>query len=237
MLRNQTLSAMPPDVIGRIFPSLTQREASRGEVLIAQGDTVKTVAFPATASVRNVVTFSDGRSAETFVTGVEGVTGLIPFLADAPCAWSVEVKAAGALYELPASVLRHVFEDSPALRRQLLRLANDYQTQSSLGVACTAVHQATGRLADLLLINAERSLSDLVPLTQEDLASLLGVQRTTVNASAIELKSAGAIKYSRGRIHILDRDALVRNACECHALRGSLNLSADARAQAVSEGH
>lgn len=85
-------------------------------------------------------------------------------------------------------------------------------------MACAALHHATERLARLLLVTREREATERLDLTQEDLAGMLGLQRTTVNASALTLKTAGAIRYSRGRIQIVDADELGRQACECHRL-------------------
>lgn len=222
MLRNLTLSAMNPADLAALIPHLTERHVQKGDVLISQGALVETVGFPSTAFLTNTVSFSDGRSAETFVMGVEGVTGLAPFLAERPCAWSVEVKAPGAVYEAPAVVLRRIARDSPTLNRQLIRLLSDYHALASMGAACAALHHATGRLARFLLVAADRTRSEQLQFTQEDIAGLLGFQRTTVNASAKELKSAGAISYVRGRLRITDRPALTRAACECYRLQSDL---------------
>ena len=222
MLRNLTLAAMQDADLVALLPFLTERRVNRGETLVEQGAEIDTIYFPTTAYLANTVTFSDGRSAETFVMGVEGVSSLAPFLAEAPCGWAVEVKASGAVYCAPAAPLRRQVAASPDLRRDLLRLSNDYQSQASFGVACAALHSATARLARSILIYADRGSSDELRLTQEDLATLLGVQRTTVNAAAMELKRAGALRYSRGLIRIIDRPALERAACECYGLHRSM---------------
>ena len=221
MFRNRTLSTMDPQDLAVLMPHLSERRVQRGQVLIVQGERVETVAFPVSAHVANTVTFADGRTAETFILGTEGATGVAPFLADAPCSWGVEVKTSGALYEIPAPLLRNAVEASPRLRAQFLRLANDYQTQSAIGVACAALHQTTERLALLILVTADRYGEDRLQLTQADLANMLGVQRTTVNASATQLKAAGAVAYSRGVIRIRDRSALEHQACECWSLRAA----------------
>ncbi len=222
MLRNLTLSAMASTDLACLLPDISERQVARGEVLIDQGTHVETVAFLASALVVNTVTFKDGRTAETFDMGIEGVTGLAPFLADAPCAWGVEVRGAGLVYEVSAAALRRRTDASPQLRHQFVTLSNDYQAQASLGVACSAFHNATARLASLLLFRAERSRDNRLRYTQEDLATRLGIQRTTVTASALSLKAAGAISYSRGHVTILDRSALARLACECHEMQGYL---------------
>lgn len=218
MFRNLTLAALRGPDFAALRPHLGERRVERGDVLVEQGARVEYVYFPTTALLANTVTFSDGRSAETFVMGVEGVSGLPAFLAEAPCAWAVEVKVGGAVWAVPARVLQKQVEASADLRRDLLRLSNDYQTQAAFGVACAALHNAPSRLARLLLLHADRACTEELRFTQEDLATLLGMQRTTVNAAALELKAGKAIRYSRGVIRIMDRPALEQAACECHDL-------------------
>jgi len=222
MLKNHTLAAMRGEDLAALLPFLAERRVNRGETLVEQGGAVETVYFPTTAYLANTITFSDGRSAETFVMGVEGVSALPAFLAEAPCGWGVEVKAAGSVYALPAGILRAQVEASPPLRRHLLGLCNDYHAQSALGVACAALHAAPSRLARFILVHADRAESNELRLTQEDLALLLGVQRTTINAAAMELRDSGAIRYARGVIQIVDLLALSRASCECYQLHRAL---------------
>jgi hypothetical protein len=85
-------------------------------------------------------------------------------------------------------------------------------------VACNAVHHVDARLARWLLQTADRVGGPIVPLTQEYLAVMLGVQRTTVSGSAAALRDLGLIRYSRGRVEVLDRSGLERKACECYAV-------------------
>lgn len=219
MFRNLTLAALHDSDLAALRPHLVQREFERGDLLTGQGDEVDHVYFPTTAYISNSVTFTDGRSAQIFVMGVEGVSGLAAFLADEPCAWSIEVRSAGEAYQLPAAVLRRQAQASPALRLQLLRLAHDYQAQGAFSVGCAALHTAAARLAHFILTSADRTGDDRLQLTQQDIADFLSIQRTTVNAAANELKEAGAIRYSRGALHIIDRPELTRRACECYRLQ------------------
>ncbi len=219
MLRNLTLAAMSkPDLLS-LLPDLHERHFARGEMVIDQGADVDTVSFLATATVANIVTLIDGRGVEAFEMGPEGVTGLAAFLAEAPCAWSVEARTAGMVYEIAARKLRRAAETSVSLRRQLIVLTHDYQAQASLAVACAAYHNVTARLASLLLFRAARTGEDDLACTHDDLATSLGVQRTTVTEAALSLKGAGAIRYSRGHVRIIRHDALASLACDCHSTR------------------
>ena len=219
MFANHTLATMAADDLAALIPDLKEGTVSRGEVLNQQGEDVATVYFPTTARLSNRVTFSDGRAAEAFVMGMEGVTGLAPFMADTHSGWSVEVSITGSAWRIPASALRRQIEASPSLRHQLLGLVSDYQTQSALGAACASLHPVRGRLARFLLITSERMRMSRIAMTQADLSFALGCQRTTINAEADALRGIGAIRYRRGKIEVLDRRRLESEACECYAMQ------------------
>jgi len=216
MFSNYTLAAMDAEDLSALLPHLTERSVERGQILSAQGEKVGHVYFPTTARLKNIVTFRDGRSAETFIIGKEGVSGLSPFLSDTRSGWAVEVGISGSAYHVPAPVLRARIDHSPMLRMQFNGLMNDYLTQTSLGVACASLHSATSRLARFLLATSERLEHSELHLTQQDLAIALAVQRTTANASAAVLKDQKLITYSRGVIRILSVRGLREAACECY---------------------
>jgi CRP-like cAMP-binding protein len=218
MLRNLTLALLGEADLAALRPHLSSRHVRRGEMLTDQGGMVEHIYFPTTAYLANIVTFQDGRTAQTFIMGVEGVSGLAAFLAEEPCAWGVEVKVEGEVYQLQASLLRRQAEVSPQLRHQLLRRVYDYQAQAAFAVGCASLHPLTSRLALHILATSERLGADELHLTQQDLAAQLGVQRTSVSDAASELKAAEAITYSRGAISITDRNALIKRACECYEL-------------------
>lgn len=219
MLRNLTLAALASEDLNALRPHLKERHVETGALLTPQGAQVETIWFPVTALIANTVTFSDGRSAETFAMGVEGVSGLAPFLASMPCAWAVEVKQGGIAFAISATRLRERLDISAPLRNLLMRRVADYQAQASLGAACGALHGITARLARLLLVHAERQQNDSLAITQQDFADLLGCQRTTVTASARDLKQRKLIRYLRGVVHITDREGLIGEACECYAMQ------------------
>lgn len=221
MPHNLTLESLSEADLAVLRPHLVKRQLERGAVLTPQGCEVEHVYFPTTAYISNTVAFRDGRSAQIFVMGVEGVSGLAAFLADEPCAWNIEVRSAGEAYQVSAAVLRRQAAASPHLRLQLLRLAHDYQVQAACSVGCAVLHNTSSRLASFILTSADRGGDDRLHLTQQDVADFLGIQRTTVNAAANELRGVGAIAYARGVMHIVDRAALNRQACECYRLKAS----------------
>lgn len=219
LLKNKFLSAIPPEDLSALLPDMQEVDLHKGQVLIEQEAEVLDIHFPLSAQLCNLTVFADGRSVETAVVGSEGMSGLAPFMADAPCAWRVVVQVSGLALSLPASALRRRAQESETLRDLLMRLVHDYQAQSAQTAACNSVHRSTAKLARWLLMFDDRSQGTKLEITQQDLAALMGMQRTTVNQAASELKAAGAIAYLRGVIRISDRALLEDASCECYEMQ------------------
>ena len=214
--RNQVLATLNADDRAALEPHLVRVNLAKGQVLTEQDHVVDYVYFPETADLANTMMFEDGRAVETSTVGPEGVSGLAAFMADAPCAWRIEVQIDGLGWKLDAGVFRRQIEASKELLNRALQLTHDYQSQAAQSAACNAIHEVTPRLARWILLVQDRTNQSEIALTQGDLATLLGVQRTTINASAAELRTAGAIGYRRGKVHIKDRSALKRLSCSCY---------------------
>ncbi len=215
---NHFLDRLEPADEAALRPHLRRMEVAAGQVLIAQDTEVVEVHFPADAQLANLVRFSDGWAIETAVVGREGLSGLAPFMAGEPCGWEVAVRQPGTVYVLAAKVLCERFHASRPLLNQLLRLSYIYQMQAVQHAACNAVHAALPRVARWLLTASDLTPGEPVRFTQEELAGLLGAQRTTVNEAANQLKDRGAISYARGVVRILDGALLERLACECYRM-------------------
>lgn len=160
----------------------------------------------------------DGRVIETMTVGRESAAALLDAVTALPTSSRIFVQVAGMALTLPAAAYRDRLEHSPALVDLTLRHARASAQQAELGVGCNLAHTADGRLARWLLMTQDRIGSDVLPLTQDYLAIMTGVQRTTVSLIAAALKRAGVIDYARGQVTVLDRAALVASACECYAL-------------------
>lgn len=215
---NHFLDALEPDDESALRPHLRRMVVAVGQILIEQDSEISDVHFPVDAQLVNQVRFTDGPAIETALVGSEGVSGLAPFMADEPCGWEVAVRTAGTVYVAPSRVLRQRQGVSPALMNHLLRLSHIYQMQAVQQAACNAVHKALPRVARWLLKAADLTPDQDIRFTQEELATSLGAQRTTVNDAAGQLKDRKIIRYARGVIRILDRPALERLACECYAM-------------------
>jgi CRP-like cAMP-binding protein len=162
-----------------------------------------------------------GESVEVGVIGREGFAGL-PALLDQPqMSHSVLMQGVGEGLRIRSSILRDQFVKGGMLQRMVHTFAYLQLVQVSQSVLCNRMHEVDARLARWLLTSADRMESESLNLTQEFLAQMLGVQRSTVTVAAGDLQRAGMIGYSRGKIHILDRVNLTRTACECYQIVSS----------------
>lgn len=240
LVRNQVLLSLNRADREALEPFLMPVSLQKGQVLTEQDDQVAAVYFPETADLANVMVFEDGRAVETSTVGSEGVSGLAAFMAQAPCAWRIVVQFGGSGWQLAADVFRRQVESSPELMTRALQLTHDYQSQAAQSAACNAIHEVTPRLARWLLQVHDRTSQNAITLTQGDIATLLGVQRTTVNAAAAELRAAGAISYRRGKIGINDRSVLRAMACSCYEAQRrrseALGIFASRRAPGAGKG-
>jgi CRP-like cAMP-binding protein len=216
---NHLLASMPAAARTALQPHLSRVTLEKGQVLIEQGADVTMLHFPLDCDLSNVTLFSDGRAAETSTVGREGVSGLAAFLAREPNWWQVSVQTPGEAVAISAARLRAEVLASPELMDLVLRATYDYQCQSSQSAACNALHEVTPRLARWLLLVSDRARSPNLRLTQQDMATLLGAQRTTITAAAMSLRDARAIDYRRGSLIIRDRERLEGLACECYRMQ------------------
>ncbi len=159
-----------------------------------------------------------GESVEVGVIGREGFAGL-PALLDQPqMSHSVLMQGIGEGFRIRSSILRDQFVKGGTLQRLVHTFAYLQLVQVTQSVLCNRMHEVDARLARWLLTSADRMESESLNLTQEFLAQMLGVQRSTVTVAAGDLQRAGLIGYSRGKIHILDREKLSETACECYRI-------------------
>jgi CRP-like cAMP-binding protein len=163
-----------------------------------------------------IVELSGGRSVEVASIGKEGAIGGIVSAGNAPAFTHGVVGMRGKAVAVPIPVLQQAKQASPHLNNLFCRYADFLLAQVMQSVACNAFHPIEARAARWLLHAQDRVGGDRLELTQESLAELLGVQRTTVNAVARVLQDGGLIAYRRGAIQVRDREGLIRTACECY---------------------
>jgi hypothetical protein len=151
------------------------------------------------------------------MVGREGVTHPMAFEAPGVCAARLVGQIGGSGRRVDVAKLNALAAQRPAIRDALIAYAAGLLGELEQSTACNALHKAEQRFAKWLLRCHDRVDGDLLGLTQEFLANMLGAQRTTVNEAAQHLQKAGAIRYMRGSIHVKDRLTLERASCECYA--------------------
>lgn len=225
---NLFLASLAPADKAELERHLRPAELTLGQVIAEQGEGVERAVFPIDAQLANIVQLDDGGTVEVAMVGREGLGGLAPIMSDRPCGWQVRVRTSGGAFVGPAAAVRSLQRTSTSFMARLLDLTQFYQEQAAQVSACNAHHVLPARLARWLLTALDMSPSDTLRFTQEELASLLGCQRTTVNEAAQALASLKALAYSRGQIRILDRTSLEKASCECYdalkARAGALNV-------------
>ncbi|HRF09637.1 MAG TPA: Crp/Fnr family transcriptional regulator [Xanthobacteraceae bacterium] len=219
--RNHLLASLPEPEFALLQPHLKDVPLKQGTVLCEQGELIDQVYFPDSGMVSIVVVLSDGeKSVETATVGREGAVGAVAGLGERKSTARAIVQVAGKGQRLPARHLQFAAKQSPVLRDFIVRYQEMLLHQAQQSTACNALHEARPRLCRWLLQTRDRLDSDMVALTQEFLAQMLGVRRTTVTELARGLQSKGLVRYKRGKIEILDRPGLEACACECYdALR------------------
>jgi len=215
-IENWAWKAMDAADQDALRPHVQKRHLRQGEILKVTNNPVEVVYFPVTADIANVVRIPDGRMGMATMVGREGLTGLAAFLADAPIGWDVQVQIEGFAWALPTKVLRERYDDSPALRDQLLDLTHQNQIEAARNAVCNLRHETSQRLSRWLLTTQDRTGRKELPITQEEVADLLGVRRTTIVATSRKFARAGAIRTLRGRTTVQDRTYLKQQACDCY---------------------
>jgi CRP-like cAMP-binding protein len=215
-LDNKLLTSLPRDHFDRLLPHLATIDLQQGIVLSEAGDEVDQIYFPHYGMLSLLTVLRDGKAIETATVGCEGVVGAMAGLGLYKSLVRVVVQMPIACSRIAAPHFRNAVAASDPLRNVCIRYNEVLLSQARVTAACNALHSIEARFCRWLLQSADRAASDTVPLTQEFLAEMLGVRRTSVTEVASKVQAAGAIAYSRGVIKILDRPALLRMSCECY---------------------
>jgi CRP-like cAMP-binding protein len=214
---NHFLDSLSVENFNLLSPSLVEVVLTRDAVLCVPGLDIECVWFPTTGILSVVTILADGQDVEACTIGHESAYGLLNALGSPVAIDRVIAQVPGAAIKLAASRLRAAAALSIHITDLIVRHAQANAAQIQQSVACNAIHSVEARLCRWLLMTQDRTRSNRLPLTQEFLGFMLGVQRTTVTGVARGLQAEGSISYSRGLIEILDRAALQRGACECYA--------------------
>ena len=191
-------------------------ELALGERLHRAGDKIEQVYFVESGFVSALTMLAEGQPLEIGLIGAEGVAGVSVILGATHSYSETMCQTGGAAYRIPAPKLKEAFAEAPLLRDLLLRYVYVFHVQVAHAAACNAHHELGERLARWLLAVQDRGEIAALSLTQDVIAAMLGVRRSTVSIAASTLQKAGVIRYQHGHITILDRVGLEKAACECY---------------------
>ena len=214
--RNLILAQLPDDEYGSLSKFLMPVDLPLGMQLSEPNQPIEYVYFLNSGLISTDALTEKGESVEVGVIGREGFAGL-PALLDQPqMSHSVLIQGVGDGLRVRSSIVRDEFMKGGMFQQMVHAFIYLQMVQVTQSVLCNRMHEVDARLARWLLTSADRMESESLHLTQEFLAQMLGVQRSTVTVAAGELQRAGMIGYSRGKINIVDRGALTKVACECY---------------------
>jgi CRP-like cAMP-binding protein len=213
---NKLLAALSRTDFHLLAPQLTTLQLAEGTVLYEAGKEVDEVFFPLSGMVSLVVVMRDGKAIETATVGCEGVVGAMSGL-------GIHISLVRAIVQLPMFACRISslqLRKVAALSKPVADLCIQYNeallTQARITAACNALHTVDARFCRWLLQTRDRAEGDTLKLTQEFLAEMLGVRRTSVTEVATKMQAERAISYARGTIRILNLEALKARSCECY---------------------
>ena len=213
---NHLLAALPTAEFERLSPHLELVPMLLGEFLYESGGRLQHVYFPTTAIVSLHYVMENGASAEVAGVGNEGILGISLFMGGDTTPNSAVVQTAGYGYRLKAQLMMQEFNRAGLMMRLLLRYTQALMTQMSQTAVCNRYHSVEQQLCRLLLLTLDRMSSNELVMTQELVASMLGVRREGITEAAGKLQHAGFIRYRRGHITVIDRSGLEARVCECY---------------------
>jgi CRP-like cAMP-binding protein len=216
--RNWILRALPEAERERLYPHLNHVALPFGMVLYESGAVLRHIYFPVDSIVSLLYVLNNGASAEIAVVGNDGAVGVSLFMGGETTPSRAVVQSAGSAYRLSRARLRQEFSRHGQLLHVLLRYTQSLITQMAQTAVCNRHHALDQQLCRWLLLSLDRLDSDELRVTQELIASMIGVRREGVTEAAGRLQKLGVIRYSRGRIKVLDRKRLEALSCECYAV-------------------
>lgn len=216
--QNHLLAALPTAEFERLAPQLELVTLRLGETLYEPGCKLQHAYFPTTGIVSLLYILESGSSAEIAGVGNEGVLGVSIFMGGDSTPHSAVVLTAGHAYRLAGRLLKEEFNRAALVRSLLLRYTQALTTQIFQTAACNRHHSIEQQLCRWLLLTLDRLPSNDLIMTQELVASALGVRREGITEAAGKLQHAGIIRYRRGHIAVLDRSGLESHSCECYAV-------------------
>jgi CRP-like cAMP-binding protein len=214
--RNRLLLALPASNLKRLVPQLERIPCRSGQILLDADGSVDDVLFPDIGVVSVVTVYSDGSTIEMATVGREGCTGFQALFGAEESSVRFLVQIPGSATRMSRAALARAMESMPSFRNLMYAYVQAFLEQVLVSAGCNGAHSLKQRLARWLLMMRDRSDSDTLPITQNLLAEMLGVQRPSITNVVRELKDADLIAPGRRQVTILDRPGLMKASCECY---------------------
>ncbi len=216
--QNHLLAALPKEELERLSERLELVPLRLGDMLYEPNEQLRYAYFPTTAIISLHYVTESGASSETAGVGNEGMLGISLFMGGNTTPSSAVVQTAGHAYRMDRFALKEEFNRAGLLQRLLLRYTQALMTHMFQTASCNRYHSVEQQLCRWLLLAIDRIPDRELVMTQELVASMLGVRRESVTQAAGYLQTAGCIHYRRGHIAVLDRKALETRSCECYGV-------------------
>jgi CRP-like cAMP-binding protein len=215
---NRLLLALPARNLKRLMPELEQISCQRAQILMDADSALDHVFFPDGGVVSVVAVYADGSVIEMATVGREGFTDVQAIFGAKRSSVQLLVQIPGSATRMSRAAFTRAVQSMPAFRSLMEAYVQAFLEQVMVSVACNGAHSLKQRLARWLLMMRDRSDGDTLPITQDLLAEMLGVQRPSISNAAEELERAGLIERGRRQVTILDRGGLTKASCECYQL-------------------
>jgi len=215
---NRLLAALPQAEFALLRPHLEEAALKVGTIIANPADEIRACYFPTKGMISLLSVTEQGNTVEVAYTGREGMAGIGVALGSSDVLYQMLVQADVHCIVADPTAVRNLFETGPVFRKLLLRYTYALLKQMSQTCLCNHFHTIEARMCRWLTVMCERSGFHRLSLTQEFLAHMLGVQRTSIGMIASSMQTKGIIRYTRGRLEVLDLDRLRGAACECYGI-------------------
>jgi CRP-like cAMP-binding protein len=216
--RNRLLLALASRNLKQIVPDLEIINGRREQILLDADSSLDHVFFPDSGVISVVAVYADGSIIEMATIGREGCTGMQAILGARISSVRLLVQIPGVSVQMPRAAFNRAMKSMPQFHELMFGYVQAFLEQVLVSVACNGRHNLKQRLARWLLMMRDRGDGDAMPITQDLLAEMLGVQRPTITNAVAELERTGLIERGRRMITILDRQGLIAASCECYQL-------------------
>lgn len=216
--KNLLLERLPDGDYHRLAPHLETIHLAKAFIVYEARELIRYVYFPTTAAISMLSITNEGDSIEVGIVGHEGMAGISFVLGVNKIPFRARVQVSGEAMRMEARILKEEFNRGGILHSLLLRYIHSLLAQVSQSAVCNRFHNSEQRLCRWLLVMQDRVRSEVLSLTQDLIAQMLGASRTNVTAIAKKLQDKGLIQYQWGQIKILDRQGLEEASCECYRI-------------------